>query len=161
MAGTLHLSEEAKMRHARADYTRIQDVAGVIEFIKKVAADHQEELPQLEANLSTLVTWLEDRYMTRGCVPIPKDEPVFVLRAKDITAPQAVLYWADLAYSAGASAEMVKAAREHANMMVKWQLAHKPQVPDMPPQGPCICCGANTHILQGGAFICSPECAGG
>jgi hypothetical protein len=63
---------------------------------------------------------------------IPADEPVFLLRAKDVTAPRVVRTWARLAAEAGASPEMVKAAYEHADLMTEWQEEHGFKVPDMP-----------------------------
>ena len=77
------------MKHARSDYDRIQDPAGLI-------AD---------------------------------DEPVFLIRAKDIVSAGAVRDWANRAESVGASPEIVAAAREHAARMDAWR---PKQVPDMP-----------------------------
>lgn len=63
---------------------------------------------------------------------IPADEPVFLLRAKDVTAPFVVRHWALLAEQAGADERMVKAAMDHAYAMSVWQKDHGFQVPDMP-----------------------------
>ena len=79
------------MKHARADYDRIQDPA------------HK----------------------------IPEDEPVFLLRGQDICAPRAVEVWATIAENMGASPEIVRAAREQARRMRKWQEGQY-KVPDMP-----------------------------
>ena len=80
------------MQHARKDYQRIQDPAGLI----------------------------------------GEDEPVFLLRAKDVVAPAAVQLWADRAEQAGASPNIVRAAREQAHRMILWQATHGSQVPDLP-----------------------------
>jgi hypothetical protein len=63
---------EVSMIHARDDYNRIQDPAGLI----------------------------------------PQDEPVFLLRAQDVAAPQIVAAWADAIERLGGSPELVAAARE-------------------------------------------------
>lgn len=60
---------------------------------------------------------------------IPKNEPVFLLRAKDKVASMVVGYWAIKAANAGASPKMVKAAINHAELMARWPIK---QVPDMP-----------------------------
>ena len=60
---------------------------------------------------------------------IPEDEPVFVIRAKDRVSGDAVRAWADLAERAGASADILQAAREHAARMDAWPVK---QTPDMP-----------------------------
>lgn len=79
------------MRHARPDYNRIQDPAGLI----------------------------------------PEEEPVFLLRANDATAPGTVEAWANFAEYRGASAEIVGMAREQAAAMRAWQRVHGCQVPDL------------------------------
>lgn len=59
------------------------------------------------------------------------DEPVFLLRAKDRTAPAAVEAWANLAEIAGARPNIVNAARKQANAMREWQSKNATQTPDM------------------------------
>ena len=63
---------------------------------------------------------------------IPEDEPVFILRAQDVVAPQVVDIWALAAHNAGASDDIVQHAYEHAKLMRKWQAEHGSKVPDMP-----------------------------
>jgi hypothetical protein len=63
---------------------------------------------------------------------IPPDEPVFLLRAKDITAPGVVRYWALVAKRAGANDKIIEAALGQAQAMANWQKEHGSQVPDMP-----------------------------
>ena len=63
---------------------------------------------------------------------IPEDEPVFLLRGQDETAPQVVERWAFLAHKIGASNDIVDAAMGQAKEMRRWQLEHKHKVPDMP-----------------------------
>ena len=93
MAGSLKLSEEAKVKHARSDYTRIQDLAEVCRYIREKA-----DAWRLEGNIDdssmiyTVIAMLEARYGKLEFIdPIPVDEPVFVLRSKDLTAPQSAL----------------------------------------------------------------------
>jgi len=80
------------MKHARKDYDRIQDPAGLI----------------------------------------PADEPVFLLRGKDVLAPEIVRERASEAEKMGVEPRMVEAAREQAREMDRWQREHGTQVPDMP-----------------------------
>ena len=79
------------MKHARADYDRIQDPAGLI----------------------------------------PKDEPVFLLRAQDKLAPALVEAWALRASDIGAAKNIVDAAYSQADAMRSWQLKHGSKTPDM------------------------------
>ena len=63
---------------------------------------------------------------------IPEDEPVFLLRAQDMLAPNIVDRWADKAVEEDADPNIVEAARNHAAAMRKWQVAHESKIPDMP-----------------------------
>ena len=51
---------------------------------------------------------------------IPEDEPVFMVRATDKVAANTVRAWAALQEAAGGDPAMVKAARDHADLMDKW-----------------------------------------
>lgn len=82
------------MKHAREDYNRIQDPAGLI----------------------------------------PEDEPVFLIRGQDISAPYAVRAWASYAKLYGAEQEIVDAAAAQARNMEIWQQKHVRKIPDMPRQ---------------------------
>lgn len=64
---------------------------------------------------------------------IPSDEPVFLIRGKDIVGPSAVEAWADLAEKVGASEHIVAAARRQAELMREYQEMNKLEVkvPDM------------------------------
>lgn len=94
------------MRHARPDYNRIQDPA---------VRD-----PSL---------------LGEGGSPIGEDEPVFLLRATDVSAPATVRYWAQMAERSGASPAIVGAARNQADAMQRWQAQNGHKVPDMPEKG--------------------------
>lgn len=58
------------------------------------------------------------------------DEPVFVLRAKDVLAPAIVEQWADAAEASGSPADKVQKARGLAMTMRAWQELHGSKVPD-------------------------------
>jgi hypothetical protein len=51
---------------------------------------------------------------------IPDDEPVFLIRAQDVVAGDAVRAWADLNDAAGGDPKLSRLAREHANLMDQW-----------------------------------------
>ena len=51
---------------------------------------------------------------------IPKNEPVFLIRAQDIVGASVVREWARLNAEAGGSADLTKTALQHAAKMDKW-----------------------------------------
>jgi len=63
---------------------------------------------------------------------IPSGEPVFLLRAQDITAPGLVALWADQLASRGGDPRLVAMAHEQARRMLMWQRAHGSKLPDLP-----------------------------
>ena len=58
------------------------------------------------------------------------DEPVFTLRARDVTAPDVVRLWAVNAASRGVSVEKCREACECATSMERWQEKHGTKLPD-------------------------------
>ena len=63
----------------------------------------------------------------------PHDEPIFILRAKDLAGPPAVEAWASLAEARGAEAETVQRVREWAQEMRAWAEHNGgAKVPDTP-----------------------------
>lgn len=58
-------------------------------------------------------------------------EPFFVLRAQDAVAGDAVRGWASLAHAAGAPAEALELALQHADRMDAWPQKKKPDGPDL------------------------------
>lgn len=59
------------------------------------------------------------------------DEPIFVLRAQDIIAPEIVREWAFRAKKAGVPKEKVDEARRLADQMEDWQIENdRRKVPD-------------------------------
>ena len=81
------------MKHAREDYNRIQDPAGLI----------------------------------------PADEPVFLLRAQDITAHHAVRSYARTLATHGGDPIMVSMSLAWADRMKRWAEEHDCKMPDLPP----------------------------
>lgn len=65
---------------------------------------------------------------------IPDDEPVFLLRAKDKTAPYVVRTWADAAERAGADKDLCERVREFAHEMELYAETHYAggKTPDTP-----------------------------
>jgi hypothetical protein len=59
-----------------------------------------------------------------------KKQPVFVLRAQDMIAPEIVREWAYRARRAGVSKEKVEAARKIASEMEDWQIENMRKIPD-------------------------------
>lgn len=55
---------------------------------------------------------------------IPEDEPVFLLRAKDVTAPTTVRCWAKFAEVEGADPELVGKVRAWADRMEDYAREH-------------------------------------
>lgn len=88
------------MIHARQDYNRIQD-----------PALHDSSL------------------LAEGTSPFAADEPVFILRAKDVTAPETLRYWASLQPVQSLSAGL---ALEQADRMEGWQRVNDCKYADLP-----------------------------
>jgi hypothetical protein len=62
---------------------------------------------------------------------IPEDEPVFLLRASDLLAPDTVRHWADALAEAGGDDNLIQLALAHANAMDLWQAEHGFKLPDL------------------------------
>ena len=52
---------------------------------------------------------------------IAEDEPVFLIRAKDINAPAAIREYAQLAKVSGAADDLLEACEAHAVLSEQWQ----------------------------------------
>ena len=63
---------------------------------------------------------------------IPEDEPVFVLRAQDMLAPDTIDNWCNYADEAGADPAIIEAAIHQADAMRVWQICHGSKLPDLP-----------------------------
>lgn len=91
------------MIHARKDYDRIQDPG---------LAD-----PSL---------------ISSGSSPIAEDEPVFIVRAKDISAPETVRAWARLNLDNHGDPALSGLAFRHALLMEQWQAQNGSKTADAP-----------------------------
>ena len=58
------------------------------------------------------------------------DEPIFVLRAQDMLAPEIVREWAYRALKLGTPLAKVDEARRLADAMENWQIEHSRKIPD-------------------------------
>jgi len=63
---------------------------------------------------------------------IPKDEPVFLIRGRDLCAPVTLEHYASLVESRGGQKEWIRAVRTQARAMRSWQKTISPKMPDMP-----------------------------
>lgn len=63
---------------------------------------------------------------------IPEDEPVFLLRAQDATAPEVLEFWASLQFARDGDETMARMANKHAMEMREWQAANGSKMPDLP-----------------------------
>ena len=62
---------------------------------------------------------------------IPAEEPVFLLRAQDRTAPATLDYWIALQIQFGGDPALIQLTRNHAAAMRAWQEAHPPKLADL------------------------------
>ncbi len=62
---------------------------------------------------------------------IADDEPVFLLRAKDITAPETLRFWAANLRNNGGDERLATLASDHATEMEIWQRANGCKMPDL------------------------------
>jgi hypothetical protein len=62
---------------------------------------------------------------------IPDEEPVFLLRAQDIHAPDTMRFYSELLRAAG-NIEMAEELRQHAVDMLLWQKSVRVKEPDKP-----------------------------
>lgn len=137
------------MKHARDDYNRIQDPAAVpglrdaYEGAQLLRAELLGESlddvtsARLFERLSSLVFALAPLMspVADGCNPIAEDEPVFILRARDINAPATLEAWAKATYARGAgNPEMARLAMDQAERFREWQRMHGAKLPDLPHQ---------------------------
>ena len=68
-----------------------------------------------------------------GATPTPgvigEDEPVFVVRGRDVAAPRTIEAWATIAVAYGANPHVLDQARAWAARVRLWQQDHGQQVP--------------------------------
>jgi hypothetical protein len=118
------------MLHARKDYNRIQDLAAIRLLLLDMIEGSKSRGNEAEARaIQYVIAVLEQKYGPLDVEPIPADEPVFLLRAKDKAASHAVYEWASTAFAHGADRDMLAKAFNWADIMKAWPVK---QVPDMP-----------------------------
>ena len=62
---------------------------------------------------------------------IGEDEPVFLVRAKDVLAPMVMRQWAMLHRIQGGDSAMSDSVEKHANLTEKWQREYGCKVADL------------------------------
>lgn len=62
---------------------------------------------------------------------IPEDEPVFLLRGQDITAPETLEFWALQNMKRRGSVALITRALNQADEMRKWQSEHRSKIADL------------------------------
>lgn len=79
---------------------------------------------------------LHDALAYRGKPPyepiIPDDEPVFILRARDVNGPDAVRFWANCTERHGGDSATTERVRRWADEMEAWGEANGAKVADTP-----------------------------
>lgn len=108
------------MRHLRSDYDAIQP------FPQK--RPHTVKIDGVTVDAG-------DEHLGKHMDPIiPEDEPVFLIRAKDVVGPAVVRTWAHMAAEAGADPDLCLRVAEWADEMELYAThSHTgPQVPDTP-----------------------------
>lgn len=63
---------------------------------------------------------------------IPDNEPVFLIRGKDVCGPAALEVWCKEAKKYDVDEEMIEKVENWAQAMRIWQTEHERKVPDMP-----------------------------
>jgi hypothetical protein len=63
---------------------------------------------------------------------IPEDEPVFLLRAQDTLALDAVRSWLRSAERAGVDEKFIAQVEKHYETMLEWRHKHGAKLPDAP-----------------------------
>lgn len=127
------------MKHARADYNAIQDTTAARQLAELVLSMQMSTDKGLVARrLAREVLGIDDHGNALDASPvttngttrlIPRDEPVFLIRGQDAVGGPAVRAWADLAAANGASPDILRIAREHADKMDAWP---KKKTADLP-----------------------------
>lgn len=63
---------------------------------------------------------------------IPADEPVFIVRGRDVCAPDTVRAWCDIASENGVDSAMIGLCLDWADQMEEYQKRVGAKVPDLP-----------------------------
>jgi hypothetical protein len=94
----------------------------------RLPGDHQNQQEVLMLHARTDYARIQD---PSGL--IPADEPVLLLRARDVLAPDMLLVYVDKLKRVGAERHMIKAVEDHYRRMILWQTRCGCKIPDMPP----------------------------
>lgn len=108
------------MQHLRKDYDAIQPWPVKRPHIAKINGITREHE-------------LTDDHLDDDLQPIiPDDEPVFLLRARDISAPIIVRFWAEVNRNIGTDPLLCERVREWADTMSQYGREHGSHLPDTP-----------------------------
>jgi archaellum component FlaC len=118
-----------------------QNLSAEVERLKKELDKKQYYIEQIETHLASLLEQgagsVASRLMREAglrsnpCIEkAGEGEPTFMLRAKDMLAPECVREWAFRAKRAGSPKDKVDDARRIADEMEDWQIANQRHVPD-------------------------------
>ena len=112
------------MIHSRQNYNgRVIDLLAVAALLAQAATllegSGLQEQGEVAAEVRKLLAPVEEQ-REAGVVPIPDEEPVFLLRAQDKTAATLVSQWAVWNEPEGVAPDLIQAAREHAVLMREW-----------------------------------------
>lgn len=69
------------------------------------------------------------KYGIIDIIGIPREEPVFVLRAKDRTSAQAIQLYRHACFAAGASPEHLEGVDDAVKDFLFWQESHDTKIP--------------------------------
>ena len=92
---------------------------------------------------------------------IPEDEPVFLLRGKDIFTPGLMLDWAKQLRLAGGDPELARMVEDGAQEMINWQKANpdkmlakgRLRLPDMPKEMEVVKLISEPYEVEGGLYF--------
>lgn len=81
---------------------------------------------------------------------IPEDEPVFLIRGQDKSAPATLRYWALQNEKNGGDPELTKTTLEHARLMLEWQRQQGCKPADLRHRCPQTCPHGDRCTLEAG-----------
>ena len=118
------------MKHARSDYEAIQPWPTKRPHFAKQNGN-TVEVPVDDPDWKGIDARAQ---VSAGLVQpiIPDDEPVFILRAKDITAPEVVRYWCDVQEREGGDPVVAACIRRFSVEMEAYGQEHGAKMPDTP-----------------------------
>jgi hypothetical protein len=104
----------------------------LVDALRSLLREQNSELTAQDIDADWLIEEVFRRAGTCSCfVKAQPDEPIFVLRAKDISAPMVVRSWAGwLALMRTRDAPKVQEAVDLATKMEQWQRVNGAKIPD-------------------------------